>query len=115
MRALRLLVIVLGVLLVGGTLGLVVAIIVRAPHPSESRSAESRPAESRPEARAPAAAKAPFDTVLDLPAGAVVQSVQSAGARLAIHLALPEGGQQIVILDPGSGARIGTIELRPAR
>jgi hypothetical protein len=111
MRALRLLVIVLGVLLVGGTLGLVVAIIVRAPHPSESR-----PAESRPEARAPAAAAVvPFDTVLDLPAGAVVQSVQSAGARLAIHLALPEGGQQIVILDPGSGARIGTIELRPAR
>jgi hypothetical protein len=99
-------VIVLGVLLVGGTLGLVVAIIVRAPHPSESR----------PEARATAAAKgAPFDTVLDLPSGAVVQSVQSAGARLAIHLALPEGGQQIVILDPGSGARIGTIELRPAR
>jgi hypothetical protein len=105
MRALRLLVIVLGVLLVGGTLGLVVAIIARAPHPSESR----------PEMRATAASTGvPFDTVLDLPAGAVIQSVQSAGARLAVHLALPEGGQQIIILDPGSGARIGTIELRPA-
>jgi uncharacterized protein DUF6476 len=106
MRALRLLVIVLGVLLVGGTLGLVVAIIARVPHPSESR----------PEARAAAASRAaPFDTALDLPAGAVVQSVQSAGERLAVHLVMPNGGQQIVILDPGSGARIGTIELRPAR
>lgn len=106
MRALRLLVIVLGVLLVGGTLGLVVAIIVRVPHPSESRT----------EARAVAPAKAaPFNAVLDLPTGAVVQAVQPAGAQLAVHLVLPDGAQQIVILDPGSGARIGTIELRPAR
>jgi Family of unknown function (DUF6476) len=106
MRALRLLVIVLGVLLVGGTLSLVVAIIVRAPHPSESR----------PEARTTAAARAvPFDVTVDLPAGAIVQSVQPAGERLAVHLILPDGGQEIVILDLGSGARIGTIELRPAR
>jgi len=106
MRALRLLVIVLGVLLVGGTLGLVVAIIVRAPHPSESR----------PESRSPGAPRtAPFDAVLDLPAGAVVHSVQEAGARLAIRLVLPDGGQEIIILDPVSGARLGTIALRPAR
>jgi uncharacterized iron-regulated membrane protein len=106
MRGLRLLVIVLGVLLLGGTLALVVAIIVRVPHPSESR-AESR-------AAAPPRG-APFDAVLDLPAGAVVQSVGETGARLAVHLVLPDGSQQIVIVDPGSGARIGTIELRPAR
>jgi hypothetical protein len=105
MRGLRLLVIVLGVLLIGGTLALVVAIIVRAPRPSESR----------PESRLAVPKAAPFDAVLDLPPGAVVQSVQSTGARLALHLVLPDGGQQIVILDPGSGARIGTIELRPAR
>jgi uncharacterized iron-regulated membrane protein len=106
MRGLRLLVIVLGVLLLGGTLALVVAIIVRVPHPSESRA----------ESRAAAAPRtAPFDAVLDLPAGAVVQSVAETGARLAVHLVLPDGSQQIVIVDPGSGARIGTIELRPAR
>src|SRR5437868_8628459 len=100
MRGLRLLVIVLGVLLVGGTLALVVAIIVRAPHPSESR----------PDWRLAATKAAPFETVLDLPAGAVIQSVQSAGARVAVHLVLADGAQQILILDPGSGARIGTIE-----
>ncbi|HEX3500799.1 MAG TPA: DUF6476 family protein [Stellaceae bacterium] len=106
MRGLRVLVIVLGVLLVGGTLGLVVAIIARAPHPSESR----------PEARASVSSKrAPFETILDLPAGAVIQSVQLGGTQLAVHLVLPEGNQQIVILDPGSGARVGTIEFRPAR
>jgi hypothetical protein len=105
MRGLRLLVIVLGVLLVGGTLALVIAIIVRAPRPSESR----------PESRLAATRAAPFDAVLDLPAGAAIQSVQSAGARIAVHLVLADGGQQILILDPGSGARTGTIELRPAR
>lgn len=98
--------IVLGVLLLGGTLALVVAIIVRTPHPSESR-ADSRAAVP--------ARTTPFDAVLDLPAGAVVQSIAEAGARIAIHLVLPDGSQQIVIVDPGSGARIGTIELRPAR
>jgi len=106
MRGLRLLVIVLGVLLLGGTLALVVAIIVRVPHPSESRS----------ETRTSAASKAaPFTATLDLPAGAVIEAMQPVGERLAVRLTLPDGGQQIVVLDPGSGARIGTIELRPAR
>lgn len=103
MRALRLLVIVLGVLLVGGTLALVGAIIVRSQHGSESRG----------EPRAATSKAAPYDTVLDLPAGAVVQSLQSAGERLIVHLALPDGRQEIVVLDLGSGARRGTIELRP--
>jgi hypothetical protein len=102
MRALRLLVIVLGVLLVAGTLGLVVAIIVRTPHPSESRPTAATRA-------------APFSTARDLPAGSVIRSVQPVGERLAVHLDLFDGGQQIVILDLGSGARLGTIELRPVR
>jgi hypothetical protein len=105
MRALRLLVIVLGVLLVGGTLALVVAIIVRSPHRAESRPPDSQ--------RADSAKLAPYDTVVDLPADAVVQSIQPAGDRVLLHLILPSGRQQIVILDPGSGLRRGTIELRP--
>ena len=99
MRALRLLVIVLGVLLVGGTLALVVAIIVRSPRPSESRPPDS--------------AKLPYDSAIDLPAGAVIQSIQPAGDRVLLHLVLPSGRQQIVVLDASSGARRGTIELRP--
>ena len=102
MRALRLLVIVLGVLLVGGTLALVVAIIVRSPHPSESRVPD-------------AVRLAPYDTVVDLPAGAVIQSIQPAGDRVLVHLVLPSGRQLLVVLDAGSGQRRGTIELRPGQ
>jgi Flp pilus assembly protein CpaB len=98
MRALRLLVIVLGVLLVGGTLALVGAIIVRSQHGAESRAAAPK--------------GMPYDTVLDLPAGAVVQTLQTAGERLIVHIALPDGRGEIIVLDLDSGARRGTIELR---
>jgi hypothetical protein len=107
MRALRLLVIVLGVLLLGGTLALVVAIIMRSPRPAESRRPDPQPADS--------AKQAPYDTVVDLPAGAVIQSIQPAGDRVLLHLVLPSGRQQLVVLDPGSGLRRGTIELRPGQ
>jgi hypothetical protein len=50
--------------------------------------------------------------VVDLPAGAVIQSIQPAGDRVLLHLVLPSGRQQIVVLDAGSGGRRGTIELR---
>jgi hypothetical protein len=108
MRALRLLVIVLGVLLVGGTLALVVAIIMRSPHRSESPPADSQRADS-------AKLAAPYDTVVDLPAAAAVQSIQPAGDRLFLHLVLPSGRQQIIVLDASSGVRRGTIELRPGQ
>jgi len=99
MRALRLLVIVLGVLLVGGTLALVGAIIVRSQHGAESRAIAPK--------------GAPYDTVLDLPAGAVIESLQPAGERLVVRLGLPDGREEIIVLDLGSGARRGTMELRP--
>ncbi len=103
MRALRLLVIVLGVLLVGGTLALVGAIIVRSSQPSQPRGV----------ARIPPSAAPPYDTALDLPLGAVVRSIQPVGDRLVVHLVLPEGREKIVVFDLGSGSRTGTIELRP--
>ena len=106
MRALRLLVIVLGVLLVGGTLALVGAIIVRSSQPSQPRGAAPRVA--------PSSAASPYDAVLDLPVGAVIQSLHPAGDRLVLRLVLPDGREQIVVFDLGSGARSGTIELRPA-
>src|SRR5260221_3896922 len=98
MRALRLLVIVLGVLLVGGTLALVVAIIVRSPRPSESRPPDS--------------AKLPYDTVLDLPAGDVIESVQPAGVRDLLHLGPPGGKTQNDVLAALNGGRRRTVEPR---
>jgi hypothetical protein len=100
MRGLKTLVIVLGVLLVGGTVTLVAAIIWRG----------SRPADGAP--RPPAIVGKPFESTLDLPAGAAVAAMETAGERLILQVALPDGRRQIVIVDMRNGARLGTIELQ---
>jgi hypothetical protein len=102
-RGLKSLVIVLGVLLVGGMVALVAAIAWRGSHPPPLTAAPARP---------PAAARQPYDGVLDLPAGAEIVSLHEAGERLVLLLGLPGGRRQLVIIDMGSGARLGTIELR---
>jgi hypothetical protein len=101
-RGLKSLVIMLGVLLVGGMAALVAAIAWRGSHP---------PPPTAPPARPPAA-RQPYDGVLDLPAGAEIVSLHEAGERLILLLGLPGGRRQLVIIDIGSGARLGTIELR---
>jgi hypothetical protein len=103
MRALKILVVVMGVLLIGGTAALVAAIIERVNH----RRAE------------PVAATAPagrgFErVVIDLPAGAHVLGTEVAGDRIVVRVGLASGGEELMLLDPHSGARLGTIELRPA-
>lgn len=99
MRALKLLVIVMGVLLVGGTAALIAAIIDRASHRAGAPSSPGRG----------------FDrAVIDLPPGARVLDSTAADGRLVVRIGLAEGGEQLVLIDPASGARLGTIELRPA-
>ncbi len=99
MRALKVLVVVMGVLLVGGTVALVFAVIDRARH----RLAEPQPV----------AAGHPFASTIDLPPGARVIGTQEAGERLIVRVALAEGGEVLILIDPRSGMRLGTIELRP--
>jgi hypothetical protein len=99
MRGLKTLVIVLGVLLVGGTVTLVAAIIWRGSHPADG--AAPRP---------PAIAGKPFESTLDLPAGAAIAAMETAGERLVLQVALPDGRRQIVIIDMRNGVRLGTIE-----
>lgn len=101
MRALKVLVVVMGVLLVGGTAALVIAVIERA----QQHMAASPPA-------APSAARG-FDRVLDLPPGARVIAVEPAGERLVVRLALAGGGEALILIDARTGARLGTIELKP--
>jgi hypothetical protein len=102
-RGLKSLVIVLGVLLVGGMAALVAAIAWRASHPPPSSASPPRPL---------AASRPPYDSVLDLPAGAEILSLHEAGERQILLLGLPGGRRQLMIIDLGSGARLGTIELR---
>lgn len=103
MRGLKSLVIVLGALLVGGTLALGGAIIWRVTHPKPS-----------PTSSGPAAVTLhqPFDRTIDLPSGAEIVSTTATGERLILLIGLPGGRRQLVIVDMGSGARLGTIELR---
>lgn len=95
MRALKLLVAAMGALLVLGTAALVWAVIYRVQH--------------RPPA---AVAKPAASTVVALPSGARVEGSDVAGDRVAVRLALPDGGHEILIFDLRNGARIATIELR---
>ncbi|HXZ01355.1 MAG TPA: hypothetical protein VEI03_15255 [Stellaceae bacterium] len=99
MRALKVLVVVMGVLLVGGTAALILAIIDRAGHRAGPSSAAPRG----------------FDgSVVDLPPGGRVIGVEAAGERLVVRVELPEGGEALILIDPRTGARLGTVELRPA-
>jgi hypothetical protein len=103
MRGLKTLVIVLGVLLVGGMVTLVAAMVWRGSHPVAAEGAAPR---------LPAIAGKPFESTLDLPAGATVVSMEATGERLVLQVALPDGRRQIVIVDIRTGARLGTIELQ---
>jgi hypothetical protein len=96
-RALKILVIVLGVLLVGGVVALIAMIV------SRGGAGTPRPAAAR---------GAAYDAAIDLPSGARIISTQPDGARLVVMLALADGRRQILLLDLASGARLGTIELR---
>ncbi|HUC66733.1 MAG TPA: hypothetical protein VMA53_14945 [Stellaceae bacterium] len=104
MRALKVLVVVMGVLLLGGTVALVVAVIERARQHLAEPAAVPPPPPGRGFGRA----------VVDLPAGARVIAVEPAGDRLVVRIGLAEGGEALILIDARTGAKLGTIELRTA-
>lgn len=100
MRALKILVVVMGIMLVIGFAALLVAIAAKVSH-------------RRPQA---AAADHPFPTTaVEIPRGARVEAMTTAPDRLILDLVLPDGGREIVLIDLATGARLGTIELRPQK
>jgi hypothetical protein len=90
--------IVMGVMIVVGTTILIAVIIARFEHPVVPAAAP------RPYAAAPIA----------IPRGARVAAMTTAADRLVVDLALPQGDQELVVIDLATGAHIGTIELRAA-
>jgi hypothetical protein len=98
-RALKILVAVLGILLVGGIVALIAMLMTRG-----TPTTTPRPSAALPHGSA-------YDVAIDVPAGARIVSAQPDGSRLVVILALPDGRQQILLLDLASGARLGTIEL----
>jgi hypothetical protein len=98
MRALKILVVVMGIMIVGGFAALIVVIVGRISH------------------RGPAPAETPkaFARSIDIPRGARIEAMTAGGDRLVVGLELPDGNRQLLIIDLATGARLGTVELHPA-
>jgi hypothetical protein len=93
MRALKILVVVMGVVLVAGTIVLVVAVANRINHP-------------------PATAPATRVSDIELPPGARVSGTATSGDRLVVTITLADESEELLIFNLGTGAPIATINLR---
>ena len=103
MRGLKFLVIFMGVLLVAGVVALVLAIAYRVGHRTVSAPIVAMSSAMSPNDR---------DRIVDLPAGAKILSDQTEGDRLTLRIALPNGEQELLLLDWKTGARLATFDLR---
>ena len=98
MRTLKILVVVMGVLLVGGVAALIAVVANRLGH-RQPVPVPAQPLEAPP---------------LDLPAGARIESIGVGNDRLVIAVVLADGSRQLMILDLATGRRVGSIPLRMA-
>ena len=96
MRALKVLVVVMGIVIVIGFTALVVIIAGRL-----SRGGT---------ATAPVAPTAP----VELPSGARIETIGVGADRIVLDLLLPDGKRELLVIDLASGRRLVTIPLRPA-
>jgi Family of unknown function (DUF6476) len=99
MRALKVLVVVMGVLLIAGFAVVVVTIMSR----MTQKAAPAAPV---------AAHLAPFgNTTVSLPAESLVMEVQGAGDRILLRLDLKDGTEMLLVLDAATGTELGRIKL----
>jgi hypothetical protein len=95
MRALKILVAVMGVMILAGFATLLVVIAGRV-----SRGAPET-AFSQPFAAAP----------IEVPAGARIETIGAGSERLVLDLVLADGNRQLIIIDLSTGRRLGAIPL----
>lgn len=95
MRALKILVVVMGIMLIGGFAILVAVVAGRL-------------------GRSGNAARSFTATTIDIPLDARIEAMTAGTDRLVLDLVLPEGRRQLVVIDLGTGTRLGTIDLRTA-
>lgn len=100
MRALKTLVVVMGVLLVVGFAALVAIVAGRLTRPGGGIAATA----SAPFAAAP----------IELPRGARIETMAAGPDRLVLDLVLADGERQLVVIDLASGRRLGTVPLHSA-
>ncbi|MGD9617223.1 MAG: DUF6476 family protein [Alphaproteobacteria bacterium] len=102
MRALKILVVVMGIMLVGGFFALIVSIAYMAKH---------RPAAAPSVVAAPAPYAAP---PIELPAGIQIEAMALGTDRLVLSIIMPDGNRELLVLDLNSGRPLGAIPLRAA-
>ena len=95
LRALKILVVVMGIMLVVGFAALVAVIAGRL-----SRGLRRPPFGSG------------CRRSLELPAGARIETIGVGAERLVIAIVLPDGRRELIIVDIASGRRLGNIPLR---
>ncbi len=98
MRALRILVAVMGVMILAGVGVLIIVIAGRLP-PRHAAATSSQPLAAVP---------------IELPAGARIETMAVGGDRLVLDIVLPDGNRQLLIIDLATGRRLGAIPLRAA-
>ena len=108
MRALKAFVIVMAVLILAGVAIVIVTIVERSQRMAET-GAES------PLSSAPLGAPRGFDeSRVKLPDGSRIVEMTAEGERLVLRLRLDGGGEQLVIIDMGTGQAIGTLVIERA-
>lgn len=102
MKALKTLVIVLGALILAGVAVIGVTLYNRA-------AIQGGPGGDRPAA----VPRSPADRVtagsLGLPAGSRIRGIAAAGSRVVVHVELPGGTEQLLLLDPTTGQVVGRL------
>ncbi len=93
---LKVLVIVMGLLIVAGFIVIAAEIARRMSTPNAGRTPT-----------------ATFSERIALPPGARVVSMTAAGERLVVHVETPGGPSAAYVVDPRSGALLGTVEFPP--
>jgi hypothetical protein len=101
MRALKAVVLALGVLC-AGAFGALVWLVVSG---TGARTASAPAAAPGPAATA----RGWGEVALGLPAGSRIEAIAAAGETLAIHARLPDGADRIVVVDPRTGTPLGRI------
>ena len=102
-RILKIAVIVMGVLLVGGFAFVLAAIVYQASHPAQDATltgAQAVPGEGA------------LSIDLPVPAGTAVTAMSLDGNRLAVHLAAPSG-PEIAVIDLATGEIVAHVRLKP--
>lgn len=107
MKALKTLVIVLGVLILAGVAAVGVTLYNRATRPGGF-------AGDRPAAPATRTAEPPSVGSLGLPAGSRIKGIAGAGSRVVVHVELPGGQEQLLLLDPATGRIAGRLGVSEA-